>query len=50
MAKVKRISKKDKLKRAELKKALIQYLISLSIALLGALFGFFLQKVFGFSL
>lgn len=41
---------KSKADQKEFKNALIKYLLNLSIAIIAALFSFFLQKVFGFPL
>lgn len=41
--------KKDEINN-EQRDAIIKYLLNLSIALIAALFSFFLQKVFGFPL
>ena len=49
-AKIVSDSRQTNQKNKNLRKAIIKYLINLSIALIGALFSFFLQKVFGFSL
>lgn len=46
----KRYKDENNAKDKERRDAIIKYLLNLSIALIAALFSFFLQKVFGFPL